>query len=51
VYIVRCSDDSYYVGHTNDVRCRIKQHNAGQGAVWTGAGTSPGPTRVPGNAS
>src|SRR3989344_2887373 len=29
VYIVRCSDGSYYTGITNDVESRIAQHNAG----------------------
>ncbi len=29
VYIVECSDKSYYVGVTNDVQNRIRQHNEG----------------------
>ena len=29
LYILRCSDGSYYVGHTSDLRRRIAQHNAG----------------------
>ncbi|MBM3228017.1 GIY-YIG nuclease family protein [Candidatus Peribacteria bacterium] len=29
VYIVRCSDGSYYTGITNDVERRIGEHNAG----------------------
>ncbi|MBS1643314.1 MAG: GIY-YIG nuclease family protein [Bacteroidetes bacterium] len=29
VYIVQCSDDSYYTGVTNDLENRIEQHNAG----------------------
>ena len=29
VYIIRCSDASYYVGHTDDLEKRISDHNAG----------------------
>ena len=29
VYIVRCSDGSFYTGHTDDLPRRIAQHNAG----------------------
>lgn len=29
VYIVKCSDESYYVGITNDIQRRIEEHNAG----------------------
>ncbi len=32
VYIVRCSDNSYYVGITPDVARRIILHNTGDGA-------------------
>ena len=35
VYILRCSDDSYYVGHTRDVTLRVARHNNGKGASWT----------------
>lgn len=35
VYIVRCSDGSYYTGITNNVEERVKEHNAGEGAVFT----------------
>lgn len=28
-YIVRCSDGSYYVGHTDDLELRIAQHHVG----------------------
>jgi putative endonuclease len=35
VYIVRCSDDSLYVGHTRDVDARVQLHNDGRGAHWT----------------
>ena len=35
-YIVRCSDDSYYVGSTWDVDVRVWQHNSpDQGAAYT----------------
>lgn len=29
VYIVKCIDGSYYTGMTNDIDCRIQQHNEG----------------------
>jgi putative endonuclease len=29
VYMVHCTDDSYYVGVTNDAQTRVAQHNAG----------------------
>ena len=29
VYIVRCRDESYYVGVANDIQNRIEQHNQG----------------------
>ena len=35
VYIVKCSDGTYYTGYTNDLKRRIKQHNAGEGAKYT----------------
>lgn len=35
VYILRCVDDSLYVGHTSNVDERVKVHNEGRGAVWT----------------
>jgi putative endonuclease len=35
VYILRCADDSLYVGHTSDVDERVKVHNDGHGALWT----------------
>jgi putative endonuclease len=34
-YILRCSDDSYYTGSTNDIDKRIAQHQAGEGANYT----------------
>ena len=30
VYIIECSDKSYYVGVTNDLELRIEQHNEGK---------------------
>ncbi|MFA6186140.1 MAG: GIY-YIG nuclease family protein [Phycisphaerae bacterium] len=35
VYILKCSDGSYYVGHTDSVESRVERHNAGQAAQWT----------------
>jgi putative endonuclease len=35
VYMLRCRDGSYYVGIATDVRQRVKQHNKGQGCVYT----------------
>ncbi len=29
VYILRCSDDRYYTGHTDNIEQRIAQHQAG----------------------
>lgn len=29
VYILRCADDSYYTGHTDDLELRIAQHHSG----------------------
>jgi predicted GIY-YIG superfamily endonuclease len=30
LYILRCSDGSYYVGHTDDLDVRIAQHQSGE---------------------
>lgn len=35
VYIVRCKNDSLYVGITTDVAARVTNHNAGKGAKYT----------------
>ena len=35
VYILECSDGSYYVGHTEDVDARLKAHNDGRAARYT----------------
>ena len=34
-YLLRCSDGSYYVGHTDDLDLRIAQHEAGEVAGYT----------------
>ncbi len=35
VYILRCSDGSLYVGHTNDVEQREREHQEGRGGSYT----------------
>ncbi len=35
VYMLRCSDGSYYTGHTDDLHARLWQHEQGLGADWT----------------
>ena len=35
VYILRCADGSYYVGHTDNLQRRVKAHNEGGGAKFT----------------
>lgn len=35
VYFVRCKDNSYYCGYTNDLKKRVAVHNSGQGAKYT----------------
>lgn len=34
-YILKCKDESLYTGWTNDIKHRIKMHNAGKGAKYT----------------
>ena len=34
-YILKCSDDTYYTGWTNDLEKRVKRHNEGKGAKYT----------------
>jgi putative endonuclease len=34
VYIVQCSDGTYYTGYTNDLKNRIALHNSGKGAKY-----------------
>jgi putative endonuclease len=35
VYILRCGDNSYYVGHTDDIESRLHWHQLGLGANHT----------------
>lgn len=34
VYIVRCSDETRYIGHTKDPETREKEHNKGYRARY-----------------
>ena len=36
-YIVKCSDNTFYTGWTNDLKKRIDMHNSGKGAKYTKA--------------
>jgi putative endonuclease len=35
MYILRCADDSYYVGSTTNLERRLWEHNEGIGAQYT----------------
>jgi putative endonuclease len=35
MYILKCSNDLYYVGSTNNLDLRIQQHKLGEGANFT----------------
>lgn len=35
VYMLRCSDGSFYVGSTRDLLTRVHQHQIGMGAAYT----------------
>ena len=35
MYILECSDSSYYVGSTIDLERRLREHNEGTGAKYT----------------
>ncbi|NMB10407.1 MAG: GIY-YIG nuclease family protein [Tissierellia bacterium] len=35
VYILKCKDDTYYTGWTNNLEKRINAHNKGIGAKYT----------------
>jgi putative endonuclease len=35
MYILHCSDDSYYVGSTKNLEMRFSQHQSGQGSRYT----------------
>ncbi|MDR0568392.1 MAG: GIY-YIG nuclease family protein [Spirochaetaceae bacterium] len=34
-YILECNDGSYYVGSTNNIQRRLKEHQTGKGARYT----------------
>lgn len=34
-YIVECSDETFYIGTTNNMEKRLAKHNAGKGAKYT----------------
>ena len=35
IYILLCSDDTYYTGFATDVKKRLLEHNSGKGAKYT----------------
>jgi putative endonuclease len=35
VYLLRCSDDKFYVGHTDNLEARLWQHQRGLGGHFT----------------
>ncbi|TSB45083.1 GIY-YIG nuclease family protein [Alkalicoccobacillus porphyridii] len=35
VYIIECSDHTWYTGYTNNLLRRIEKHNEGKGAKYT----------------
>ena len=35
LYLLQCSDGSYYVGHTDDLETRMAQHHSGIGSAHT----------------
>jgi predicted GIY-YIG superfamily endonuclease len=35
VYVLQCSDSSFYVGHANNLIERVNLHDAGRAARWT----------------
>jgi len=35
IYILLCSDNTYYTGFTTDVEKRLSEHNSGKGAKYT----------------
>jgi putative endonuclease len=37
VYMLRCSDETYYTGWTTDLDKRLRVHNTGKGAKYTRA--------------
>ncbi len=43
VYIVECSNGTYYTGYTSNIEKRLKAHNKGQGAKYL---RGKGPVRL-----
>lgn len=43
VYMLRCGDDTFYIGTARDIAARLAQHHAGKGAKYT---RSRGPLTV-----
>ena len=37
LYILRCSDNSYYTGHTDDLEERLEKHQRGEHSGYTSA--------------
>jgi len=37
VYILRCADNTFYVGHTSNLDARVEAHNEGRGCGYTAA--------------
>lgn len=35
VYILKCSDGTFYIGYTKDVKRRLAEHNMGIGCKYT----------------
>jgi predicted GIY-YIG superfamily endonuclease len=35
MYILECSDGSYYIGSTKQIEVRLHQHQNGEGAIYT----------------
>jgi len=35
VYILKCADDTYYTGISNNLSARLQAHNDGKGAKYT----------------
>ena len=35
VYILRCADDSYYTGHTDNLEARVGLHQSGECVGYT----------------
>ena len=35
LYILKCTDDSLYIGHTDNLDARMEQHDQGKGGSYT----------------